>query len=363
AVYSPNSNVKYSVAIPPATASAGTGDIFFQISAPSSYQWAGMGIGAQMAGATIFVMYTDGKGNVTISGREGGIGHVEPQYNSSIDLQLLAGSGVVGNTMVANVKCSNCPLSDPTSAKSPWIAAFNTEGALNSADVQANIDMHGLNDMHQITIDLTQAAVSSSVNPFVSSSSSPSASAAPPSATGGGSSDQINRYRKAHGILMAITVVVLMPFAALFIRTIGGVWVHAVFQIFNLCCLLAGLGLGIKLANLLGYLWIRKHTTFGAVIVFCFLVQPLFGLIHHSQYKKIQRRGIFSHIHIWYGRILIILAIVNGGLGLQLAAEGNGGKIAYSVVAGVLGLVYFSVLVIVALRTRKGEQKEKSNSP
>ncbi|KAH8799435.1 hypothetical protein F5884DRAFT_686768 [Xylogone sp. PMI_703] len=105
-------------------------------------------------------------------------------------------------------------------------------------------------------------------------------------------------------------------------------------------------------------LWVRKHTTFGAVIVFCFLVQPLFGLIHHSQFKKVQRRGISGHIHIWYGRILIILAIVNGGLGLQLAAEGHAGKIAYSVVAGVVALIYFRIL----LRARREEQREKSTS-
>ena len=49
-------------------------------------------------------------------------------------------------------------------------------------------------------------------------------------------------------------------------------------------------------------------------------------------------------MHIWYGRALFIMAIVNGGLGLQLAARlGSrtiGGEIAYGVVAGVVGLVY-----------------------
>lgn len=68
-----------------------------------------------MAGATIFAMYADGQGNVTISGREGGPGHVEPQYNSSLDLQLLAGSGIVGNSMVANVKCKYGHLPIPLS--------------------------------------------------------------------------------------------------------------------------------------------------------------------------------------------------------------------------------------------------------
>lgn len=65
-----------------------------------------------MAGATIFVMYADGNGNVTISARDGGIGHVEPTTDSTIQagVTLLAGSGIVGSQMIANVKCKNLIL-------------------------------------------------------------------------------------------------------------------------------------------------------------------------------------------------------------------------------------------------------------
>lgn len=64
-----------------------------------------------MAGAAIFVMYADGNGNVTISGRFGGQGHVEPLLDSSLmaGLTLLEGSGIVNNTMVANVHCKYLP--------------------------------------------------------------------------------------------------------------------------------------------------------------------------------------------------------------------------------------------------------------
>lgn len=60
-----------------------------------------------MSGSTIFVMYTDGTGNVTISARDGGAGHVEPTADSSIQagVTLLDGSGVVNGKMIANVKC------------------------------------------------------------------------------------------------------------------------------------------------------------------------------------------------------------------------------------------------------------------
>jgi hypothetical protein len=61
-----------------------------------------------MAGATIFMMYPNGKGNVTISAREGGAGQIEPTFNSSLmaGVTLLEGSGVSGGVMRANVKCT-----------------------------------------------------------------------------------------------------------------------------------------------------------------------------------------------------------------------------------------------------------------
>lgn len=62
-----------------------------------------------MQGATIFVMYTDGTGNVTISARDGNQGHVEPVPDSDLQsgVTLLVGSGVVDGNMVANVHCAS----------------------------------------------------------------------------------------------------------------------------------------------------------------------------------------------------------------------------------------------------------------
>lgn len=61
-----------------------------------------------MAGASIFMMYPDGKGNVTISARTGGPGHVEPAFDASLmaGVTLLEGSGVSGGLMRANIKCA-----------------------------------------------------------------------------------------------------------------------------------------------------------------------------------------------------------------------------------------------------------------
>lgn len=40
----------------------------------------------------------------------------------------------------------------------------------------------------------------------------------------------------------------------------------------------------------------------------------------------------------------MILAVINGGLGLRLADNTDGGKIAYGVVAGVMGVAYIAAV-------------------
>lgn len=69
-------------------------------------------------------------------------------------------------------------------------------------------------------------------------------------------------------------------------------------------------------------------------------VQPVFGILHHRHFLKTQSRGLISYVHIWWGRILMVLGVINGGLGLKLSSEGNGLVIAYSVVAGLAFLCY-----------------------
>jgi len=52
----------------------------------------------------------------------------------------------------------------------------------------------------------------------------------------------------------------------------------------------------------------------------------------------------------------MILAVINGGLGLQLVANSKSGEIAYGVVAGVMGLGYAGV---VALKRKSGGNKNE----
>jgi hypothetical protein len=77
------------------------------------------------------------------------------------------------------------------------------------------------------------------------------------------------------------------------------------------------------------------------------LLQPFIGLLHHRRFISTQGQSFWTFIHLWYGRVLILLGIVNGGLGLQLAANTKGGTIAYSILGGVTGALFCALIVYV----------------
>lgn len=101
----------------------------------------------------------------------------------------------------------------------------------------------------------------------------------------------------------------------------------------------------------------QPHSRLGVILVALISLQPIFGLIHHINYLKTQRRGIFGHLHCWYGRALMIIGIVNGGLGLQLGNVATRYIIAYSVVAGVTTLFYLASIAF-GWRRRIRNQKQ-----
>ncbi|MCJ1290354.1 hypothetical protein MMC34_001890 [Xylographa carneopallida] len=103
--YTAQPGVYYSVNVPSASASSGTGDLFIQIQAPSSMQWVGLGQGGQMKGANMFIIYSNSDGhNITLSPRLGA-GNFQPDYNSAAQVSLLEGSGIANGVMTANIRC------------------------------------------------------------------------------------------------------------------------------------------------------------------------------------------------------------------------------------------------------------------
>lgn len=105
----------------------------------------------------------------------------------------------------------------------------------------------------------------------------------------------------------------------------------------------------------------NTHTLLGTAVTALLAIQPFLGYAHHAYYKKFQGRGIISHVHIWYGRALMILGIINGGLGLQLANTPTRYVVAYSVPAAILGVMWLGAGVWGEMRRTPRMKQEHSH--
>ncbi|KAF2469846.1 uncharacterized protein BDR25DRAFT_334756 [Lindgomyces ingoldianus] len=168
----------------------------------------------------------------------------------------------------------------------------------------------------------------------------------------------------AHGVLAALAFVIFFPLGSILIRlaSFPGLWlVHGLFQIFAYCIYIAAFGIGIWLVKNIPINLLNHYHPVIGIVVFCLLfVQPILGLIHHSQFKKYSRRTVWSYGHLWLGRIVVTLGMINGGLGMLLATEtgyfvpSRGQMIAYGVVASIMWLLWIFAAVIGESRRSRG---------
>ncbi|KAK2792878.1 hypothetical protein FQN52_002556 [Onygenales sp. PD_12] len=351
--------ITYRVNIPPPTAASKSGPIYFQMEAPSSLSWFALGQGTGMVGANMFVVYAASATNITVSARSGA-GHVEPEHNPNARISLLEGSGIKDGKMIANVQCDNCLQwkggeLNPTDAKSPWIWAMSNGSPLNSADTSASINYHDARGA--FTFDLSQAAGGSGNPPSTGSGSS------------GPSASTLNTKRSVHGIIMSIAFVILFPTFALSLYAIPysktASRIHAPLQLATLAFTIAGFGIGISLAKDFGKI-AQYHPIIGMVAVgYLIAFQPALGLMHHLNYVKTHEGSVMGVVHRWGGRVMLVLGIVNGGLGFMFAGIGTegvpvAGVAVYSAIAGFMGVVY--VGLVAWKRGRKQADRGREDS-
>lgn len=374
----------YSVSLPDTTVSSGSGDVYFQIQGPAAMQWIALGQGNAMAGANIFVVYANAAGtNVTISPRDGK-GNFQPKFDSvAAQPYLLDGSGIANGIMTANVRCSSCikwqaSTLDVTSTKSQWIWAAKGGSSLRSNDQAANLQQH--NNFGEFTLDLTKAKSGNSPNPFAdnkAATTTATAATSPVSSGGSSSNDSgaasassssssesdsdssesnIDKIVTAHGVIMSFAWVIVFPLGAILIRalsTASVVRIHYLTQIFAYILALTGMALGIYIAVKPDSVIEVYHPVIGLVVMGLATIQPILGTLHHRIYKSKGKTTWWATAHVWLGRAVITLAMINGGLGLRLSDNSKKGEIAYGVIAGLVWLGWMGVAVMHEARKAK----------
>jgi hypothetical protein len=250
-----------------------------------------------------------------------------------------------------------------TDSASNWIWAYKTGSAVSSDSVSVTLSQHS--QYGDTTFNLQNAAGGSTANPFSttvaasssSSSSSGSGSSSSSGSSGGGGSGipaDYNVVRMAHTIMAPLAFVLFFPFGAIAIRIMSFrnlVWFHAGWMVFTYVVVVASMGMGVWIAVAMDQID-TAHSIIGLVVVGSLLLQPVTGLVHHLLYKHRGRPNGATYSHIWWGRAVITLGIINGGLGLQLTENTTKGEIAYGIVAAFMWLLWMTVILLAFIKSR-----------
>jgi len=197
--------------------------------------------------------------------------------------------------------------------------------------------------------------------------------------------NKATRILIAHAVLASLVWVIFIPSLAILLRLNLKapiiVKLHAIGQIASYIIYIVAAGMGIWLAQQSAAygIWDDPHPRLGLAILAIALFQPIFGGVHHRIYKsreqnvaagnptKAPGRTALGRVHIWVGRILIALGIINGGLGIRLAsyspfqtdATSQKASIGYGVVAGVMFLLYLISVIAFEIRRARVQLVEE----
>ncbi len=218
------------------------------------FAWGAVGLGNdQMAGALILMVYPNMAGdNVTFSPRLASR-HAEPVYYPDLQVEILAGTGIINDTFVLSALCHNCRhwpgalpggWIDVTHSDQRSIFALGPEGDFASDDPAAPLRYHEA--YGSFSIDM-KAATGPAAPPVLDSSTTQQSSGAVMLSGSGGHKDWASVM---HALAMIFAFAVLFPFGVVVLRWTDKVPYHAIIQGIAVVSVLVGFGLAMYISTL-----------------------------------------------------------------------------------------------------------------
>ncbi|QIW98894.1 hypothetical protein AMS68_004412 [Peltaster fructicola] len=307
-----------------------TGDIYFHFDAPASGSWVGVGFGDKMQGTLMILAYpSQNTTGITISPRVGNY-KSEPTYDSSIKVEKVWDSALrTPNTIDNNINqmyidgvCRGCAnrtgsILDLSNQRAPFIFATGPGTDMNTDDLAAPLKRHNFYGSFNLNLTAATSLNSGSVPPPVNGSYN----------YNGLGTTSTNKDTNAgpaiHAALMCIAWILIFPFGSLLLRFFNKVILHAVMQVIGLVFVFAAFCCGcyISMQYNRSKTFRSAHQVIGLILMFGLLVQLALGIVGHRIFKKTGSPAKFAKIHAILGSIMIVIAIINGGMGW-----GFGGK-------------------------------------
>ncbi|KAK1962931.1 CBD9-like protein [Colletotrichum eremochloae] len=312
----PENNVAFGFTVPENSGE----DVFITLRAPIDRTWAAIGIGSdQMKNSLIFMIYRDESGTgVTFSPRVA-YGNYEPTYYDRMKWETLPGTGVFNGSMFFSARCTDHCRSwpggwvDVSNENQKAIYAVGPKGGYFSNKRDTSVKFH--EEFGRFTINMKRTIgpgdapvlKDDSVNEGTNQVSA---------------SDGRRDFKSIfHAVLMVGALVFLIPFGAVLLRFGNMVRWHALNQGVALLLVLVGFVLGV-----LSSFWYTRsrgfnsaHQIIGFIVVAFLLAQFALGFLHHQKYKKTQQTTPYKTVHVWLGRIIIVLGTFNAFLGFSFA--------------------------------------------
>ncbi|KXJ90839.1 hypothetical protein Micbo1qcDRAFT_163485 [Microdochium bolleyi] len=373
--YTPSRNLAFALSVPQ---DKSTQDIYFTMIMAINTMWGAVGLGSDsMAGSLMLVVHGSGSGaNVTLSPRIAGAGHSEPWYNPDIRVEALPGTTRIdGTAWVYYGVCRNCRTwttpqgdrrgIDVVSTKQDMIYATGEVGDIWSDDLNYPLRVH--KSFGSFTMDMTVASSGGGGAASAALSASPPRvdldSTAPQLVGTAQGATAVQAYRDwkglVHAVIMVLVFVGAFPFGAFILRLGGWVRAHAVLQGLAGILFIVGASLGMSISGM--YNRTRKfnsaHQVVGLIIFIFVFGQFTLGVLHHRNFKKTQQKTKLAPIHVWLGRLILVLGVINGFLGFTLSQA-----VFYNYILLGLVLAIFPLFgVILAIRKCLSKKFDKEN--
>ncbi|KAI7471502.1 hypothetical protein KC351_g12098 [Hortaea werneckii] len=365
------------------------GDIYIHMHSSTSCSWFGVGIGDQMDGAAMMVAYKAANGSgVVTSVRRASHGRSEPVWMGDRDPEgprykpiftdqyaPAANTAKKGGIQISHGLCRNCSSFgsmklDYTSKQQPFIFAIGPESKLESDELDAPLRRHEF--YGHFTIDMTVSTSNSSTTyGRVPAPNLPEANGAVADSLFAtqGASEVIDGHEDsewalpAHAALMCLAFILVFPLGALLLRILQSVLCHGIAQVVGVLFVLVGFGLGVHLSH--HYNRSRDfnsgHQVLGLIIFATIFIQLGLGIIHHLIYRRTKQPTIISKIHLVLGPLLILLALINGGLGFNLA-ENHHDNIPYGIVVAVVAIIFIAIQLWLLFKRRPSSYRPDRES-
>ena len=224
--------------------------LYFHFNGPAANSWVAFGLGSRMSDSLIFVAYESAdRKNVTLSPRLAS-GHIMPEHTDSVQVELLAGSGIINNIFNVNARCTGCRSwdggsLDVKSTDQSMIWAIGPAWSLASDELNAPIRQHQIYDT--FSLDLVAATGTAGVPLLAATSDS--------STSDGADNDDDNDGGRppgkvmAHALLMIASFLVLFPGGYLVLRVFEKVIAHAAVQSVAMFFIIVSTGLGVSISK------------------------------------------------------------------------------------------------------------------